>query len=86
MTEYTQVSELATMTLKSSYSSVPVENMGANPDLQRSSSTTSVTAMKSSGKWEIDYSELEFEKQIGRGQYGVVFRGKWYSDLLGLTN
>ncbi|KAL6040051.1 non-membrane spanning protein tyrosine kinase [Balamuthia mandrillaris] len=28
-------------------------------------------------KWEIPFVELEFEEQIGRGAFGVVWRGKW---------
>jgi predicted Ser/Thr protein kinase len=27
--------------------------------------------------YEIDYNELEMEKEIGRGAYGVVFKGSW---------
>ncbi|KAL6066360.1 Tyrosine-protein kinase BTK [Balamuthia mandrillaris] len=28
-------------------------------------------------KWEIDYNELVMEKEIGRGAFGTVFKGKW---------
>jgi len=27
--------------------------------------------------FEIDYNELDFEQEIGRGAYGVVFKGRW---------
>jgi len=27
--------------------------------------------------FEIDYNELDFEQEIGRGAYGVVFNGRW---------
>lgn len=27
--------------------------------------------------WEIDLKELVLEKEIGRGAYGVVFKGSW---------
>eukprot|EP01097_Dermamoeba_algensis_P004890 TRINITY_DN3137_c0_g1_i1.p1 TRINITY_DN3137_c0_g1~~TRINITY_DN3137_c0_g1_i1.p1 ORF type:complete len:567 (+),score=154.12 TRINITY_DN3137_c0_g1_i1:49-1701(+) len=27
--------------------------------------------------WEIDFPELIFEEELGRGAFGVVFRGKW---------
>ena len=28
-------------------------------------------------KWEIDPSELAFVKEIGSGQFGVVYLGQW---------
>jgi Protein tyrosine and serine/threonine kinase/C2 domain len=30
-----------------------------------------------SGRWEIVYEQLSFGKELGRGAFGVVFRGKW---------
>ena len=29
--------------------------------------------------WEIDFSELEVEDEIGRGAFGSVFKGEWRS-------
>jgi len=34
--------------------------------------------------YEIDYSELEFEQEIGRGAYGVVFKGTWRGGVVAI--
>lgn len=28
-------------------------------------------------KWQIPYEEITLESELGRGEYGVVYRGKW---------
>jgi len=42
----------------------------------RGSVTPSVRNTIKSGT-EIDFAELEFESEIGRGSYGIVFKGRW---------
>lgn len=32
---------------------------------------------ESGHSWNSDVSELQLEKKIGRGIYGIVFKGKW---------
>ena len=27
--------------------------------------------------WEIDFEEMELGKELGRGAFGVVYKGKW---------
>jgi hypothetical protein len=30
-----------------------------------------------SGRWIIDYKEIQMGKQVGMGSYGLVYRGRW---------
>jgi len=50
---------------------------GTSPTASKDSLPKSVKASMSVESFEIDYSELEFESEIGRGAYGVVFKGRW---------
>jgi len=34
--------------------------------------------------WDIDFDELEFMEEIGRGAYGQVFKGSWRQELVAI--
>eukprot|EP01118_Nematostelium_gracile_P018804 TRINITY_DN8497_c0_g1_i1.p1 TRINITY_DN8497_c0_g1~~TRINITY_DN8497_c0_g1_i1.p1 ORF type:complete len:462 (-),score=77.47 TRINITY_DN8497_c0_g1_i1:4-1389(-) len=34
-------------------------------------------SMSDEQRWDIQYSELHLEKELGRGAFGIVYRGKW---------
>jgi len=34
--------------------------------------------------FEIDYSDLDFDEEIGRGAYGVVFKGRWRGGIVAI--
>jgi hypothetical protein len=34
-------------------------------------------APNNSNRWLIDYSQIKIEEQVGKGAYGIVFKGYW---------
>ncbi len=40
-------------------------------------SASSSPHYQSAEHWEIDYNDLHLEKELGRGAFGIVYRGKW---------
>jgi len=55
-----------------SVSAVNENNYGVSQTLVKKESVSKLIE-----QFEIDYTELHFEKEIGRGSYGVVFKGQW---------
>jgi len=47
------------------------------PDVARHASPSTSSILKSTEHWEIDYNDLHLEKELGRGAFGIVYRGKW---------
>ncbi|KAL6073324.1 Tyrosine-protein kinase [Balamuthia mandrillaris] len=54
---------------------------GYKVDVEKGGKKPSKKATKQTGDggiaWEISFEDLEFEKEIGRGAFGVVWRGTW---------
>lgn len=58
----------------------PYETLpGASPSLTTSNKTSggSFSSAASRDFFEIEYSEIEFQKELGRGAYGVVYLAAW---------
>lgn len=55
---------------------------GEEPEVAKSETRTSQSSMRQSGRmetewWDIKFSELVLGPELGRGAFGVVYRGKW---------
>jgi len=56
---------------------ITCRNCGIEYEPKKDKTKLKANAGASKAAWEIPYEELDMDKKIGQGAFGIVFRGKW---------
>ena len=59
-----------------------ISSSGEGRNLQGTFTSKSHMTMKKALSWEIKPEEVELISEIGKGAYGVVYKGKWRETLV----